>query len=116
MSIPECAATKLCAASAGDLHIDSSNCADPSCRFTIQENVGPTLTYEDGKIYVFLRFRDSIAGATTEKLLSVFEHVNFYVSYPVQGAEEDAIYFEQRTGIDAFGSVEVDLPADIPPP
>jgi hypothetical protein len=109
-AVPECAAARFCAPAKLDTEINTANCSASSCRFTYAPNVGDTLTYEDDKLYVFLRFGGSIAGAkTTADLKSVFEHVNFMRKYPgsVAGMSSDPLEFEQSTDIGRFEIFEL---------
>lgn len=74
--VPECASTELCMPTDDHVVIDPEHCPLADCRFTYAENAGPTLTYDDGRTFMFFRFDGTISAAT---LL----HANFYRTYPI---------------------------------
>jgi hypothetical protein len=85
-AVAECAPTRSCFATPVAISVDGRECDGGGCSWTFAENVGDTLTYTNGRLWVFLRFRTSIRGATTtEELSAALDQVAFLVHFPVEG-------------------------------
>jgi hypothetical protein len=105
---PECASLQLCVTSTPRIQVDPQNCdtAGP-CAWTYQRNAGDTLTYENPRGWVFLRFDPgALAGVRdTAGLVAAFQQVNFYAKFPQRDLPSRPTYFDLRTdlaGIDIF--------------